>query len=182
MTKSTPRVLKKVVEYSCPWFDVVVKDVQVDAEMSPEKYYSIETADYNVILAVTREGTIPIVRQYRPAIERDLLELPAGNGEAQESPEETARRELLEETGCVARELVPLGMLVIDSGRMATVQHAFFAPDVEVTQRPTDHEEIQEVLFVKPKRLRSLVARGKFAMASHLAVVCEAVARGLIEL
>jgi len=50
-----------------------------------------------------------MVRQFRPARDAETLEFPAGGIEAGESPEDAARRELLEETGCTAKEWIPLG-------------------------------------------------------------------------
>lgn len=57
------------------------------------------------ILPITADGDILLVRQYRYAVGRDLLEIPAGLLEPGETPEEAARRELREETGHEAGEL-----------------------------------------------------------------------------
>ena len=55
------------------------------------------------IVPVLPDGRILVIRQYRPAIDRETVELPAGaRNSAAEDTMETARRELLEETGCRA--------------------------------------------------------------------------------
>jgi len=57
------------------------------------------------VLAITRDKTFVLVRQFRPAIEMFTLELPGGHVEEGETPEQSARKELLEETGFGAEEL-----------------------------------------------------------------------------
>src|SRR5213079_2244404 len=69
--------------------------------------------------AVTPNGTFPLVRQFRPALEEFTLELPSGHVDLGESPEQAARKELREETGFVANELILLGSLSPDTGRLS---------------------------------------------------------------
>ncbi len=59
------------------------------------------------IVALVGQAAV-CVKQYRPAIERLTIELPAGRPEGQEPSVETAMRELREETGLLATQLVPL--------------------------------------------------------------------------
>ena len=61
------------------------------------------------IVPITPSGDVLFVRQYRYAVGRTLLELPAGLREPKESPLETARRELVEEVGYAPDELTELG-------------------------------------------------------------------------
>jgi hypothetical protein len=81
--------------FETPWFDLVEKLVGPDC--SP--HYSISTQDYLSVLAVTRDGMFPLVRQFRPTVEMVTLELPSGHVDEGESPEEAARKELQKETG-----------------------------------------------------------------------------------
>src|SRR5262249_18088057 len=92
------RFMERHVVYTTPWFDLVAKSI--DAGDLP--HYSIATKDYVSIVALTAEGHLLLVRQYRPAVEQVTLELPCGHVEPGETPEEAARKELLEETGYVA--------------------------------------------------------------------------------
>jgi ADP-ribose pyrophosphatase len=159
------------IEYERPWLAVEAKDVRRDgAEL--ETYYSVRTHDYAAVLALTDDGRIPLVRQFRPAIEERSLELPSGLIERGETPESCVRRELLEEAGCEAGELEPIGRFHLDSGRMQTTEWAFFAPSVKVVAAvPTGEEHGLEILFVTPSELRRLVLAGEFRMAAHVAVV-----------
>jgi ADP-ribose pyrophosphatase len=173
-------VVSRRTEFECPWLAVEAKEISFDGAV-PSTYYSVRTRDYMAVLAVTDAGTIPLVRQYRPALEVRSLELPAGLVESSETPEDAARRELLEETGCQAGAMELLGALDLDAGRMQTKQWSFFAPDARiVTDRLTGEEEDLEVLFVSPDELDALVREGEFRMAAHLAVLGAAYARGLL--
>jgi ADP-ribose pyrophosphatase len=83
--------------------------------------HAVAQADYITILAITPSGKIPIVRQFRRAVEQYTWELPAGLLEPGEIPLETCRRELKEETGLGVLSIKPLGsyfgFLAISSGK-----------------------------------------------------------------
>lgn len=161
---------------------VVEKDVDLGGRRGVETFWSVRTGGYAAIVAVTPDLRIPLVRQYRPAVESNLLELPCGAIDPGEAPEDAARRELLEESGCEAGELVPLGRLYVDSGRMETQQWAFFAPDVRVVnEHPTGEEEL-ELTFVTPAELKDLVIRGELNVAIHVAMLGLAVLSGRLAL
>jgi ADP-ribose pyrophosphatase len=169
------------IEYERPWLAVEAKDVRREGAGS-ETFYSVRTHDYAVVLAVTGDGRIPLVRQFRPAIELFSLELPSGLIEDGETPEETVRRELVEETGCeVGDEVLEIGQFHLDSGRMQTTEWAFFAPGARVVAPgPSGEEADLEVVFVTAAELRDLVLNGEFRMAAHLAVIGAALYRGLL--
>lgn len=91
---------KKV--FKTPYFEVV-KDT-VDLDKAEIKYWKLEAPDVSVIISFFRDEIV-MVNQYRYAIGKDSLELPAGTLEPGESPEECAKRELEEETGFVAENV-----------------------------------------------------------------------------
>lgn len=176
------RVLDRRTEYVCPWLEVESKGVRLGPRRGEERFFSVKTEPYIAVLALTRDDRIPFVRLFRPAVEQTVLELPSGRVEPGESHAEAARRELLEETGCRAAELRPLGIHFTDTGRMQTRQWAFLAPDAEVVAAPSSPDEDLVVSFVPRSELRSLVARGDLATTAHLGVVCAAWAAGLVDL
>src|SRR3954449_3673128 len=107
MSSDWPRILKRTTSKISPWLELIARDVVFSAGSAPETYHSVRTPDYVVALAVTPDGGIPLVTQYRPALEAFTLELPAGLADAGEDPAETASRELLEETGFQQRPFFP---------------------------------------------------------------------------
>src|SRR3954452_13100586 len=108
------RVVRRTVEYENEWLAVVAKDV----DRGGRPFYGIATRPYVAILAITAERRIPLVRVWRPVGAALSIELRSGGGERGESAEETARRELLEETGCAAGALELVGRLFVGTGRL----------------------------------------------------------------
>src|SRR5258708_12836834 len=106
--------VKTEVAFATPWFQILGKTMRE----GEEPYYSLKLPDYAAVVAITEEQHVLIVRQYRPAVEHDTLELPSGLVDPGETPEEAARRELLEETGYEAGEVEVLGGMDPDLGRL----------------------------------------------------------------
>jgi ADP-ribose pyrophosphatase len=165
--------------FKTPWFEMVEKVVGDKALL----HYSISTRDYLSVFAVTPDGRFPLVRQFRPAVEMITLELPGGHVEADETPEQAARKELREETGFIADELILLGTLAPDTGRLGNRMWCYFAP--RVAQDPANVFEkehgIEPIVYDKP--LRNLIlAEPAFCSALNRAAILMAVAKGQIAL
>lgn len=102
------------------------------------------------IVPVLPDGRILMVRQYRPAMDAVILELPAGGRDSpDEDPEVTARRELLEETGYTADRFVRLGRIATAVAWCDEVTDLFLARPVcrEGAQKLDEAEEIRIVPY-----------------------------------
>jgi 8-oxo-dGTP pyrophosphatase MutT (NUDIX family) len=100
------------------WVTLVAREVEFSPDSHSETYHSLQTFDYVIVLAFTPDGRIPLVRQYRPAVEEFTFELPGGIIDTAEDAASTASRELLEETGFRSRVIPPLGVAKNDAGRL----------------------------------------------------------------
>ncbi len=97
-------------------------------------------------VALDADGDVVLVRQPRPAVSASVLELPAGLVDEGESPEDTARRELEEETGYTASRLEPLVSFYTSPGFTDELIHIFLATGLTPTaSRPDEDEEIEVV-------------------------------------
>jgi ADP-ribose pyrophosphatase len=118
-----------------------------------------------VILPVTAEDRILLVRQYRPAIGAHAWELPAGSLKPGEDREAAARRECHEETGLIAGQLEPLGSFYPTPGYCDELMHLYRATalrapgDGDAAAHPDEDESIEVQAFT-PHQLRAMIADG----------------------
>lgn len=173
-------ILKRDRVLATPWFEVIAKTLNGSDSDAP--YYSLELPDYSVIVAVTPEGEILFVRQYRPAVEQYTLELPSGHIDPGENPEEAARRELLEETGYKASIMEFLGCLMPDAGRLSNRLWCYFTADVTLANPHPVLEAGIEVISYTPQNFARLLADGQFDHALHMAPLLLAILKGKLAL
>ena len=131
-----------------------------------------------VIAPVTEDGRVVLMRQYRYAANEYLWELSAGtlagreeNGRmiAIETPEECARRELLEETGYEAREWQKLCECYAMPGMSDELIHVFFARGLTLREQSLDvGEVIEEIRAFSLDELRGMITRGEIRDAKTL--------------
>jgi ADP-ribose pyrophosphatase len=113
------------------------------------------------VVAVDAEGRVLLVRQPRPAVGIDLLELPAGIVDPGETPAECALRELAEETGFTAQQLEPLVQVFSSPGFCTEVLHIFAASGLVRAQVAQDEEEdIELVLLPLAEAIEHVLSSG----------------------
>ncbi len=172
------RIVARKEDRVSPWVCIVSKEVEFAPDGETEVYHCLWQADYIAILAKTRSGLIPIVRQYRPAVEAYTWELPAGLLEKGEDFEVACRRELNEETGLEAESVTYLGSYYADTGRLENRLHAFF-----VSASDPDPNFVPEagiaVDFVDANTLKARVLSGAFRHQLHLGLFAVATWMGI---
>jgi len=176
-----PKITGRQILSISPWMKVIAREVEFEAGSSAEIYYAVHQLDYLTVLAVTPQGDIPIVRQYRPAMEAFAWELPGGLLEPGEDPAVGAARELLEETGYPTLEIVSLGINSVCASRMSNRIHSFFA---KLGDRISDFkpESRIEARTVSPNALAELIRAGEFSEQLHLGTLLQASLKGFFEL
>lgn len=125
------------------------------------EYYVVEAPEWINVVPVTEDGRVVLVRQYRYGIEAPTLEIPGGMCDPGESPIEAARRELREETGYDARELVSLGWVHPNPAVQTNRCHSFLARGAFVAGDPEpDEDEEIEVETVPLASIPDLIREG----------------------
>jgi len=160
--------------FTTPWF-------QIFAEQSPkggQPHYVIQGKDFVVIVAVTRQNQILLVRQYRPPVAAVTLELPAGHIDPGETPEQAARRELLEETGHEADNFKLLADLSPSVARFTNRMYCFFAADARpvIGAKPQGEAGVSLVLY--DRGVRALIDEKDFYSAPSCVALYLAALRG----
>ena len=123
------------------------------------------------VVAVTEEKTILLVRQFRLAAGGILLEIPAGTLEAGEEPLACASRELEEETGYQAAEIVPLFSAYLAPGYSTELIHAFLATGLTATQTHFDADENLELIALPVAEIERRLLSGEFQDAKTIAAL-----------
>jgi ankyrin repeat protein/8-oxo-dGTP pyrophosphatase MutT (NUDIX family) len=164
------RIVARRERQLSPWTTLIEKDVEFAPGRPPDTYHAFGPFDWVVAATRMPDGRIPIVRQYRPAVERYTWELPSGLVDHGEDPETACRRELLEEAGLEAHRVTYLGALRPDSGRLELVQHAF---RVEASGPAPDWvpEPGMAVEYVWPEDILALIREGTFCQLHHIATL-----------
>lgn len=100
------------------------------------------------ILPLLPDGSVLLIRQFRPVAGKMVIEIPAGRLDAGEAPADCARRELEEETGYRAGRLIDLGSTLPSVGYTDERIHLFAALDLTVGTMAQEHHEFIEFLPV----------------------------------
>lgn len=123
------------------------------------------------ILPLLDDKTVILIRNKRYAVGQQLLELPAGTLEPKEPPINCAGRELLEETGYLAKKLKPLASFFTSPGILSEKMHVFVAYDLQKSKPALEEgEEIE----VEPTALTDAIAMirtGEIADAKTIATL-----------
>jgi ADP-ribose pyrophosphatase len=113
-----------------------------------------------------------LLRQYRFAIDQYIFEAPAGTMEKDEDPTETARRELIEETGFVARTIIPKGFIYTTPGYTDEKIFLFEARDLLPSDEyGKDDDEIIEVMDIATSDLNDMIVKGTIVDAKTICLI-----------
>lgn len=177
-----PQIIQRTEMRLSPWASIITKNVAFPERTEPEIYHALRQADYVNVLAVTMDGRVPLVRQYRPTLERFTVELPGGLRDSDEDPAMSATRELWEETGLrPIGELISLGALAPDAGRLENRFWGFVARVDGAATVDWRAEPGVEPLFVSKAELHELLISGRMENALHVALIGMAVFRAVFD-
>jgi ADP-ribose pyrophosphatase len=122
-------------------------------------------------LPAHEDGTVSLIRQLRPAVDAVMLEIPAGRLSPAESPAECARRELREETGITAANLIPLGTVYSSPGVFDEIIHLFAATGLSQGAAQPEADEEIELLRLPLDQVLQMAADGRISDGKTMAAL-----------
>ncbi len=113
------------------------------------------------VLPITDNGEIIFVNQFRYALNKVTLEVPAGKLEKGEDPQEAALRELSEETGLTAGKIVPTGALYTSPALIDEIIYMYIATDLTEGEQHLDEDEFVNAIRIPLKKAVEMVMNGE---------------------
>ncbi len=120
------------------------------------------------LVPLEADGRVVMVRQYRHAVRGVLLEIPAGKLDSGQTPEATARRELAEEVGLRAGELVKLAEFYNSPGFSGEYFHLYLARDLSRVEGRAEPDEFLEVVRLGLDEGLEMVSTGRIRDAKSI--------------
>jgi len=157
------------VAYSGRLLKIEVLDVELDSGVRSVREI-VRHSGASVVLARLADGRFALVRQYRKAVERELLEAVAGTLDPGETPEACAARELTEETGHAAEAIEKIGAIYPAPGYADEQLHIYYArlkPDVNDVS--PDEDEVLSVVYLDAADIERMIESGEICDAKTIA-------------
>lgn len=164
------RTLGSTVAFDGRLLKLEVLDVEVEPGVTSVREV-VRHRGAAVVLGRLPDGRFAFVKQYRKAIERELIEAVAGTLDPGENPDECASRELTEETGHRAESLEKIGILFPAPGYVDERLHLYYArlaPEAGATA--TDADERVEVVCLDGNQIDDMIASGEICDAKTVAL------------
>ena len=132
----------------------------------------VEHSTSVVIVPICDNGDIIMISQYRSPIKRELLELPSGGINPNETPAAAVERELREETGLKPNYVKRIGGYYSSPGFTNEFLDLYLVKDLENSISSPDDDEIIRVRRIKQKQIADLITSGQLCDAKSIAGLC----------
>ena len=129
----------------------------------------VEHSDCVAIIAIDADDNILLVNQFREAVGKELLEIPAGGIEPDEDPVTAVRRELQEEIGYLPKKVERLGGFYSSPGYCTEYLHLYLATDLIPSQLYAEDTESIRLTRVLVSQIPSLITSGSICDAKSIA-------------
>lgn len=151
-----------------PWATLRVDRLLMPNGRIKEEYYILEYPSWVNMVALTDEGQLVMVRQYRHGPQQIMVELPAGVVESGETPEFAARRELLEETGYAFDDCTYVCELYANPATSGNLTYTYvLTGGKKVQEQDLDDSEDIDVVLLDVEEVKELLLANKIGQSLH---------------
>ncbi|MBL0146794.1 MAG: NUDIX hydrolase [Chitinophagaceae bacterium] len=132
-------------------------------------YYVVELPLTVCAVALTEDGNVIMVKQYRHPIEEVIYELPGGFVDENEKPEDAIHRELPEETGYTFKDAQHLGKVAANPGVLNNYTELFLlSGGTKTTTQKLDANEEIEIELMPLEQVKQMLQQNKIVQALHV--------------
>ncbi|MEG3967841.1 NUDIX hydrolase [Microcoleus sp. T2B6] len=155
------------------WCQVRQDEIELPSGQIIDDFFVNVRPNIALVFATTEQQELVLVRQYRHGVGEILLELPAGSfNPAEESGKSAAARELAEETGYVAEEILELATLYDNPVKDTNSIYLYFAKNVKLASKiQLDITEDIEVVLVPITEVLLKIANREICVAGSIAAI-----------
>src|SRR6476646_5987465 len=162
------KVLESEYLYNEPWLTVRKEKCELPNGKIMPAYYTLEYPTWVSAFALTKEGKVLLVKQYRHGLEVISTELPGGVVDKGETPEKAIERELKEETGYVFDSYEYIGKICANPATTNKYMHMYIAKGgVKKFDQSLDETEDVEVEVYSIEEVKELIKENKIVQALH---------------
>ena len=158
---------------SRPVFDGKAVKLRIDtvhaADGRQTTWEIVEHSDCVAIVPIDDDDNVLLVNQFRQAVGKELLEVPAGGIDDGEGPEDAVRREMQEETGYLPRKVESLGGFYSAPGYCTEYLNLYLATDLTLSQLHAEDTEGIRLIRVPVSEIPALLTSGKICDAKSIA-------------
>lgn len=154
------KLLKKKKAFTTDW--VKIEEWTLRTHQGKKSSFFVQPRmDVAIVMGVTADNKVLIIKQYYVSLQKKVASLVAGYVEKSHTPLATAKKELKEEAGCVAKKFVYLGEGVMGKWITSHIHYYLALGLTKSGEQELEAEEDIEVLFVPMRKFRAMVEQGK---------------------
>lgn len=169
------KTLSSELAFDNKWMKVQRDTVQLPNGTILDDYYMYKSSDVIVVIALTPDNKVVLVKQYKHAGDDIFTEAPAGFVNDGEAHLDAAKRELEEETGYTSESFEYLGKLTHNPTKVIETIHAYLATNVQkTTNQHLDENESIEVLLKTPQEVLEMIESGELWVTGSIAAFFKA--------